>query len=111
MFIGQAATKHLSGAGSGSNILCLDNQNSDRFTGSHSSDHPASIYALRYHSTDSSSKNGHDVPCAVCLANHKVTIMIPNRASCPSGWNKQYDGALMANPENSNYHQWGVYLC
>lgn len=41
--------------------------------------------------------NGHDMPCAVCLARRTVTHMFPGRANCFPGWSMQYTGYLMTN--------------
>ncbi|KAH3773687.1 short-chain collagen C4-like [Dreissena polymorpha] len=49
-----------------------------------------------------------DVPCAVCLARRKTSLMIPGRTSCYAGWTKEYQGYLMA--EYYNYQGKG-YVC
>lgn len=41
----------------------------------------------------------HNAPCAVCLSQRSVSIMIPGRASCYEGWTKEYGGYLV-----SGYH-------
>ena len=43
-----------------------------------------------------SSKQDHDVPCAVCEVTRSQTLMIPAKTSCPSGWTSEYTGFLMA---------------
>ena len=41
--------------------------------------------------------NGHDIPCAVCLATIRSTqIMMPGTYECPSGWMREYYGYLMS---------------
>ncbi|KAK3084212.1 hypothetical protein FSP39_010144 [Pinctada imbricata] len=39
----------------------------------------------------------HDVPCAVCKVNKRSSIMmLPARKNCYGGWNKEYQGYLIA---------------
>ena len=41
--------------------------------------------------------NDRNVPCALCQAYGRTSkIMIPSRYECPSGWNTEYYGYLMA---------------
>nr|KAG5708528.1 hypothetical protein BaRGS_032949 [Batillaria attramentaria] len=43
-------------------------------------------------------KPGHnlDIVCAVCVARHEMTHMIPARNACYPGWKLQYSGYLMS---------------
>lgn len=36
-----------------------------------------------------------DVPCAVCLKQVSLTLMIPGTNQCPAGWHEEYEGYLM----------------
>ena len=43
-----------------------------------------------------SSVSDHDVPCAVCLASARETVlMIPAKTQCPPSWTLEYTGYLM----------------
>lgn len=55
-----------------------------------------------------SAVTNHDVPCAVCYAARKSTVlMIPAKTSCPSSWTREYYGYLMSeastNPMQTNF--------
>ena len=55
------------------------------------------------------SMNGHNVPCAVCYASTRVTLlMIPAKTSCPSSWTREYYGSLMA---EHHQHQRSLFEC
>ena len=58
------------------------------------------IYGTEYEVQSSplmpSTKQDHDVPCAVCEVTRSQTLMIPAKASCPSGWTSEYSGILMS---------------
>ena len=52
--------------------------------------------------------NYHDVPCTVCYATGKSSVlMIPAKTTCPSSWTREYYGYLMseasANPMQTNF--------
>ena len=48
--------------------------------------------------------HNHDVPCAVCYVKSRATqLMIPARNDCPSGWNEEYHGYLMADYHNHKH--------
>ena len=43
------------------------------------------------------SNQGHNMPCAVCYASTRDTIlMIPAKLACPTHWTTEYTGYLMA---------------
>ena len=56
------------------------------------------------------SKQNHDVPCAVCYASTRGSLlMIPAKLSCPNGWTEEYDGYLMSEfPRNTGRT---MYIC
>ena len=62
-----------------------------------------------------STKNAHslvdnDVPCAVCLLPTRSTqLMIPAKLTCPSGWQKEYSGYLMA--ANDKHASSKAFVC
>ena len=51
------------------------------------------------------SVNYHDVPCAVCYAARKSTVlMIPAKTGCPSSWTQEYYGYLMSEASTNSMH-------
>ena len=55
-----------------------------------------------------SSKQDHDVPCALCEVTRSQTLMIPAKTSCPRGWTSEYTGFLMA---EHNEHRASTFEC
>ncbi len=49
-------------------------------------------------------KGLHDfeAPCAVCLKQAAVSLMIPGTTQCPADWNKEYEGYLMGTRYNQS---------
>ena len=65
------------------------------------------MVGLQYEDYDGKFK-GNNVNCAVCLASSRsLTLMIPARIECPSGWTREYYGYLVAerrgHPSKSNF--------
>ena len=53
------------------------------------------LYGTEYQSPVQG-KSDHNVPCAVCLASTRETVlMLPAKTSCPTSWTEEYDGYLM----------------
>ena len=46
--------------------------------------------------------NNKDAPCAVCLKQAALTLMIPGTMDCPTGWHKEYEGYLMGTKYNQS---------
>ena len=57
------------------------------------------IYSVEYETNSFppfASKHDHDVPCAVCRAGNRGSLVtIPAMMTCPSGWTNEYSGYLM----------------
>ena len=99
----QDGTGWISGnqTGGGANYLCLpqDPHLNHSTPGQH--DTRSRIFQAEYRSFDDGplkSKHGHDSPCATCQTRGGRTqvLMIPAITNCPGGWNKEYDGYLVA---------------
>ncbi|KAH3825843.1 uncharacterized protein LOC127881968 [Dreissena polymorpha] len=111
LYSGQAAGSHYTHSGSGE-YICLPN---DPVYGAYnqiSSSTRSMMYGAEYETYDNApaltNLLNHDVPCSVCLARGKTTVMIPGRTSCYSGWTKEYEGYLMG----AHYqHQGNGYVC
>jgi len=102
VYAGRAAGSHYTHAGGGAEYLCLPND-PDYLTyrdGAQSS--RSYLYGAEYETNDGplSAVNEHNVPCAVCYASTRGTVlMIPGKTVCPSSWIREYYGYLM-----SEYH-------
>ena len=70
----------------------------------------AHVWGAEYQYTYGNAKIDDDVPCAACIDTKAVdSIMIPGKATCPTGWRTQYHGHLCA----SHYSHAGAseYVC
>jgi hypothetical protein len=48
--------------------------------------------------------HNHNVPCAVCLAATRETVlMLPGKTTCPTSWTREYQGYIMA--ERHDHHR------
>ncbi|XP_053378726.1 uncharacterized protein LOC123526588 [Mercenaria mercenaria] len=50
-----------------------------------------------------------DAPCVVCKSQRAITVMIPARTSCYTGWHLEYTGYLMT--MSRHYHSSSEYIC
>ena len=106
LYAGRTVGSWFNQKGGGANHLCLPEQPqySTYTTGSQIG--RAYLYGAEYE-TGSQANNdngplrsvsGHNVPCAVCYASTRETVvMIPAKRTCPSSWTREYYGYLMAN--------------
>ena len=107
VYAGRAAGSWYYQKGSGANYLCLpDDPNYLRYTNGGQGDR-AYVYGAEYQTYDSaplSSLLHHNVPCAVCYASTRGTVMmIPGKIVCPSSWIREYYGYLMT--EKHSHHR------
>ena len=85
--------------GNGANYLCLPH---DPVLGpkvSSSDKSNAHVYGAEYQGLDSllhGDFGDQDVPCVVCKIPRTVNFMLPAKNICPSGWNSEYKGYLVA---------------
>jgi len=103
VYSGYAGGKHWKHTGSGTNYLCLPKNPIWGSVYSDADDNGALVYGVEYEHTNYGLNNwygGHNdysAPCAVCYRSDKGTsFMQPARNVCPSGWNLEYGGYLMA---------------
>ena len=85
--------------GGGGNYLCLPEQPeySDSLDYVDGSQSYSEIFGTEYEHTVVPSLHHFNVPCAVCSVSNRVAVvMIPAKASCPSGWTREYYGYLMS---------------
>ena len=90
--------------GGGSNYICLPlTPEFDEHQSGPGGDR-GHVYNAEYHMSDFpplSSIHNHDVPCAVCRASNRGSLVtIPATINCPSGWTDEYYGYLM-----TSYHE------
>ena len=107
VYAGRAAGSYWNQKGGGAEYLCLpDDPNYLRYTTGEQTGR-AYLYGAEYetyHSTPLFAVNNHNVPCAVCYASTRGTVMmIPGKTVCPSSWTREYYGYLMA--EQQNHHR------
>ena len=100
VYAGRAAGGYWNQRGGGANYLCLpDNPNYLRYTNGVQGSR-AYLYGAEYDTYQSSPLSAvlnHNVPCAVCYASTRGTVMmIPGKTVCPSSWTREYYGYLMA---------------
>ncbi|XP_070545574.1 uncharacterized protein [Ptychodera flava] len=91
--------------GEGGNYLCLPEvaqYDNSAVHGGRQSDRGL-FYPVEYRGSSGplKSKRYHDLPCAVCLQEHRNSyITYPARNDCPIGWTREYYGYLMASKYN-----------
>ena len=112
VYAGRAAGSWYSYSGGGANYLCLpDDPNYLRYTNG-TQGNRAYLYGAEYDTYDSSPLSevlNHNVPCAVCYASTRGTVMMmPGKTVCPSSWTREYYGYLMAEQHN---HQRSTFEC
>jgi len=103
---GRAAGSYNHESGGGANYLCLpDDPNYLRYANGVQSSR-AYLYGAEYQTSESaplSAVLNHNVPCAVCYASTRGTVlMIPGKTVCPSSWIREYYGYLMAQRYSHN---------
>ena len=96
--------------GGGANCLCLPEQPQySTYTAGTQNDGRAHLYGAEYETGSYAngplhSVHDHNVPCAVCYASTRETVvMIPAQITCPTSWTREYYGYLMA--ERYNFHR------
>ncbi|KAH3792984.1 hypothetical protein DPMN_146486 [Dreissena polymorpha] len=114
VYSGQAAGGHHLHTGSGEYICLPNDPEYDKYN-QNNDENRSLMYGAEYETHAPitnppalSDLHDHDVPCSVCLARGKTTLMIPGRTSCYSGWTKEYQGYLMG--EYHSYQGKG-YVC
>ena len=103
--IGGNTVRHSAG---GSNQLCLpDTPKYGQYTDS--AQQRGLIFPGKYDTssfTHLSRVHGKLARCAACYnSGSSTSIMIPARISCPCGWNQEYYGYLMAQPDVGGYYR------
>ncbi|KAH3825835.1 hypothetical protein DPMN_127718 [Dreissena polymorpha] len=111
VYSGQAAGVHFTHSGSGEYICLPNDPEYDNYNKIHDNERSL-MYGAEYEAKPNAPAfgdlNEYDVPCSVCLAHGKTTLMIPGRTSCYNGWTKEYQGYLMG--EYHGFHGKG-YVC
>ena len=104
LYAGRAAGSAHTDRGGGANYICLPEQPRYSTYTAGTQAGRAHLYGAEYQTAGTndngplSSVHDHNVPCAVCYASTRETVvMIPARLSCPSSWTREYYGYLMAN--------------
>ncbi len=98
--------------GGGANHLCmppdpnynLTLESGERAVGAY-------LFGVQYQSPLVGESADGNVPCAVCLAATRTTmLMVPAKTICPDGWTMEYNGYLMTERTHS-VHRRSIYEC
>ena len=111
VYSGRAAGSHNNNKGGGSDILCMpdDPEYSVYAAGVQGT---STIYGAEYHSrTDQPFGDVHldNIPCGVCSGIQSKVLMIPAKMNCPTNWQREYYGYLMAPHTTGDYR--AAFLC
>lgn len=102
--MGRAAGAYYIQEGGGANYLCMPDQMEFLNVAPGSQTHRSKVYGTEFEivnpppsSSVFSNLHNYNVPCAACYASQRgAQIMIPAAVTCPSSWNLEYYGYLMA---------------
>ena len=105
--IGGNTVRHSAG---GSNQVCLpDSPSYGQYTSG--AQQKSIMYPGKYETrsfTTLSHVHGKLARCAACYnTGSSTSIMIPATVTCPSGWNQEYYGYLMSQPDVGGYYRYG----
>ena len=101
VYSGRAGGSWHSKAGGATNYLCMPD-NPDYLQYDSSVEGKNYVYGVEYNIANGqplsvNRKNGHNVPCAVCMAVSRCSLlMIPGKTFCPVSWTTEYVGYLMS---------------
>ena len=110
VYAGRAAGSDSHAKGGGSDILCMPND--PEYDDYDAGEGVSPIYGVEYFPTSGQPLYNvrHDnMPCAVCSGSKSRVLMIPAKMTCPTNWQKEYDGYLMAPNQETNYR--AAFVC
>ena len=103
LYMGRAAGAYYIQEGGGSNYLCLPDQQEFLDVAPGPQTHRSKVYGTEFEIVNPPSPSvfsdlhNFNVPCAACYASQRgAQIMIPGVVTCPSSWNMEYYGYLIA---------------
>ncbi|ELU02754.1 hypothetical protein CAPTEDRAFT_117881, partial [Capitella teleta] len=104
VYRGYAGGTHYTHSGGASDYLCLPrdpqwgSENGTKakyFSDVWGAEYQMASFPFSLRSSGSSTLNDHNVPCAVCRAKTRASVlMVPARQECHEGWTKEYSGYL-----------------
>ena len=104
LYAGRVGGNFMNRRGGGGTYLCMPDQPeySTMLRYTTGSQSYSEVFGTEYeHPTVG--RHNYNVPCALCSATTRVIeVMIPARASCPTGWTREYYGYLMSQSDNWN---------
>ena len=110
VYSGRAGGSRYNHQGGAANHLCMPDNPEHLQYGSGTQGNY--VYGVEYNPTSSQplhSVDRHNVPCAVCFAATRDTIlMIPAKFTCPTNWTLEYTGYLMSEHYS---HRRSTYEC
>ena len=108
VYAGRTGGSHYTHGGGGANHLCMPSDPQYTFSFRNGVQGHAYVYGTEYE-TPLQGRHDHNVPCAVCLAATRGTVlMLPAKTSCPTSWTTEYTGYLMTERHN---HKRSMYVC
>ena len=108
VYAGRAGGSYYTHGGGGANYLCMPSDPQYTLPFRNGVQGYAYVYGTEYQYPVQGT-NQHNVPCAVCLAATRGTVlMLPAKTSCPTSWTTEYTGYLMT--ERSTYKR-SMYEC
>ena len=107
VYAGRAGGTHHITQGGAANHLCMP-ENPDYSRYHAGVQNYNLVYGVEYQPLGGplASVDHHDMPCAVCLASARVTVlMIPAKTLCPPSWTLEYTGYLMTERVHARHHR------
>ncbi|WAR21303.1 hypothetical protein MAR_015277, partial [Mya arenaria] len=100
--LGYTSGKRYDDVGSGVDTFCLPEEPLWGKYSDASNGYRAYIYGSEIHHDASDNEfpyavHNQDMPCAVCLSERALNLMIPGRTACYPGWTLEYSGYMMTN--------------
>ena len=115
VYEGLAAGSHYSHQGGGANVICVVKNPKYNPGTTTTNSNWGILYGTEYRIAPQQALNrglrdNQNVPCAVChVSTRSSQIMVPGTYQCPSGWNPEYSGWLMA--EHYNHAGKNMFTC
>ena len=98
VYSGRAGGSYYHHHGGAANLICLpDDPEYSTYDSGTNNDALRGAEYRAYSGQPFHSVDGHNIPCAVCYASTRDTVlMIPAKLTCPTNWTTEYTGYLMA---------------
>ena len=107
MYSGRMGSSHFLHTGGGGNFLCMPEEDPEYLGYTPGIREHSYVFGTEIYSPEQGSPlfSVHDdnVPCSLCYTpSRTTTAMIPAKATCPTGWRKEYAGYIMTSYKRSD---------